>query len=250
MRKKRDWFANESLWRASYPFLFPESRIAIAGAATDKAIELTRVRGKSALDLGCGNGRFSVALAARGYSVTGVDLSKFFLDKARARARTERRKVEWIHEDMRDFVRPDAYDLALSMFSSFGYFETRKEDAAVLANVFKSLRSGGAFLMEVFGKELVAKGFQDSHVDKLPDGSMLVEQRKVVDDWSRVENEWTIIRNGRSRHFAFHINLYSGQELRGAFEQVGFVNVKLFGNLDGAAYDIKANRLIVVGQKA
>jgi SAM-dependent methyltransferase len=250
MRTNKGWFENESLWRASYPFLFPESRIALAGAATDKALELMRVRGKSALDLGCGNGRFSVALAARGYSVTGVDLSKFFLDKARARARAERRKIEWIHEDMRDFVRPDAYDLALSMFSSFGYFETRKEDAVVLANVFKSVRSGGAFLMEVFGKELVAKGFLASQVDELTDGSMLVEQRKVVGDWCRIENEWTIIRNGRSQRFAFHINLYSGQELRDAFEQSGFVDVKLFGNLDGAPYDIKANRLIVVGRKS
>lgn len=248
-KRAKDWFANESLWRASYPFIFPESRIAIGGETVDKAIELTRVRGKSALDLGCGPGRCSVALAARGFSVTGVDLSKFLLDKARARARAERRKVEWVHEDMRDFVRPGAFDLALCMYTSFGYLETRGEDAAILVNVFNSLRGGGSFLMELYGKEMIANHFLDSSVNQLPDGSMLVERRKVVDDWNRIENEWTIIRKGRSQRFAFHINLYSGQELRSAFEQAGFINVKLFGKMDGAPYDTRANRLIVVGQK-
>jgi SAM-dependent methyltransferase len=250
MRVKKDWCENESLWRATYPFMFPESRIARAGVTVDKTIELTGVRGKSALDLCCGPGRCSVALAGRGFSVTGVDRSRFLLAKARARARAEKQKIEWIHEDMRNFVRPDAYDLALSMFTSFGYFETRGEDSAVLAKVFRSLRRGGAFLMDLYGKELLAKRFLESSVDELPDGSMLVEKRKIAADWNRVENEWLVLRSGRSQRFAFHINLYSGQELRDAFEEAGFVDVKLFGNLDGAPYDMNANRLIVVGRKS
>jgi SAM-dependent methyltransferase len=135
------------------------------------------------------------------------------------------------------------------MFSSFGYFDDRAEDAAVLRNIFESLRPGGVFLVDLIGKEILAKIFQRSSAETLPDGSLMVEQRKIVDGWTRALNEWTIIRKGRSRTFAFHINLYSGQELRKEMEHVGLVDVKLYGNLDGDPYGPDASRLIAVGSK-
>ena len=42
---------------------------------------------------------------------------------------------------------------------------------------------------------------------------------------------------------------YSGQELRDRMQQVGFADVKLFGNLDGDVYGPNASRLIAVGRK-
>jgi len=177
-KRAKEWFDNESIWRETYPFMFPESRFAVAAENVAKAIKLTGVRGKSVLDHCCGPGRYSLALAARGFTVTGVDRTKFLLDKARAKARAAHLKIEWIQEDMRDFVRPDSYNLALSMFTSFGYFDNRGEDAVVLGNVFKSLRRGGAFLMDVMGKEQIAKIFSESSLETLPDGSMRVEDRR------------------------------------------------------------------------
>ena len=191
----------------------------------------------------------SMALAARGFSVTGVDRTKFLLDKARAKARAAHLKIEWIQQDMRDYVSPNTFDLALSMFTSFGYFENRKEDAAVLSNVHKSLRQGGAFVIDMVGKEILAKILQPCSVETLPDGSKFVEQRKIVDDWSRIENEWTIIRNGRAQTFTFHLNLYSGQELRESLERSGFVEVKLYGTIEGTPYGPEAKRLIAVARK-
>jgi hypothetical protein len=44
---------------------------------------------------------------------------------------------------MREFVRPGAFDLVLSMLTSFGYFEDMNENVKVLENIFVSLREGG-----------------------------------------------------------------------------------------------------------
>ncbi|GIF67491.1 hypothetical protein Ais01nite_55260 [Asanoa ishikariensis] len=44
------------------------------------------VTGPKALDLGCGTGELALALARRGYEVTGVDISPVAIDLARAKA--------------------------------------------------------------------------------------------------------------------------------------------------------------------
>src|SRR5690349_17239213 len=70
------------------------------------------------LDLCCGPGRHSVPLAKQGFTVTGVDRSAFLLGKAKAYGEREQVNVTWIKEDMRRFVQPGTFNLAMSMFSS------------------------------------------------------------------------------------------------------------------------------------
>ncbi len=151
---------------------------------------------------------------------------------------------------MRDFVRPGAFDVALSMFTSFGYFDDQGEDLLVLKNIFTSLRPGGSLLMELAGKEILARIFQPTTSTPLPDGGVLFERHEVLDGWSRLRNEWTFIKDGKARTWRFHVTVYSGQELRDRLEQAGFINVKLFGSFDGKEYGLNAQRLIAVGRKA
>jgi SAM-dependent methyltransferase len=248
-RRKREWFDDDAFWRDLYPYLFPESRIAAATPDSMKVLRLVRPRGKAVLDLCCGPGRFAIALAKRRYGVTGVDRTRFFLERARARARAAGVRVEWVHQDMRDFARPDSFDLALSMYTSFGYFDDKDEDLRVLGNVLESLRPGGAFLIETIGKERLARIFAPSVVDTMPDGAQLVQRHEVFDDWTRMRNEWTLIRKGRAKTYTFHHTLFSGQELRYRMEQAGFVDVRLYGGLDGEPYGRESMRLIAVGRR-
>jgi SAM-dependent methyltransferase len=249
-RRKKEWFDDDSYWRDLYPFMFTEQRFAGTPEQIDKALELTKPKGKGALDLCCGPGRCSVALAQRGFAVTGVDRTKYLLDKARARARAAKVKIKWVQQDMRDFVRPDSFDLVLSMFTSFGYFDNKKDDITVLENMFASLRSGGACLIDVKGKECLARILQPTTSDIMPNGAKLVQRHEIFDDWTRVRNEWILIHRGRSKSFKFHVTIYSGQELRDRLESVGFRDVTLYGSLDGEEYGPDSNRLIAVARKA
>jgi SAM-dependent methyltransferase len=248
-KRKKEWFDDDSFWRELYPFMFPEERIAAADEQIAKALALTKPAGKAVLDLCCGPGRCSIALAKKGFSVTGVDRTTYLLNKARAKAKAARVKIEWVRKDMRDFVRPGAFALVLSMFTSFGYFDDKQEDMTVLENMFASLQPGGACLIEVLGKERLAKILQPTTSTVLPDGTVMVERHVIFDDWTRVRNEWLLLRNGRMKSFKFHHTVYSGQELRDRMERVGFVAVKLYGNLDGDEYGPNAERLIAIGRK-
>ena len=247
--RKKEWFDDDSFWRDLYSFMFPEKRIADADAQIAKAVALTKPAGKSVLDLCCGPGRCSIALARRGFSVTGVDRTKYLLDKARAKARAARVNIEWVQKDMRDFVRPDSFALVLSMFTSFGYFDDRREDMVVLENMFTSLQPGGVCLIDVLGKERLARILKPTVSTVLPDGTLLVERHEIFDDWTRVRNEWLLIRKGKVKSFKFQHTVYSGLELRDRLERAGFVEVTLRGNLDGDEYGPDAERLIAIGRK-
>jgi len=247
--RKKEWFDDASFWRELYPFMFPKERIVVADEQVAKALALAKPPGKCVLDLCCGPGRCSIALAKRGFSVTGVDKTKYLLDKARATAHAAHVRIDWVEKDMRDFVRLDSFALALSMFTSFGYFDDKREDLIVLKNMFASLQAGGACLIEVLGKEYLAKIFQPTTSTVLLDGTVVVQRHEIFDDWTRVRNEWLVIRKNRVRRFRFHHTVYSGQELRERMERAGFVDVTLYGNLDGAEYGPDTERLIAVGRK-
>jgi hypothetical protein len=115
--------------------------------------------------------------------------------------------------------------------------------------MFTSLRPAGVCLIDVMGKERLARSFQSTTSDRLPDGTTLVQRHEIFDDWTRVRNEWLLIRKDRVKRFTFHHTVYSGQELRDRMEQVGFVGVTLYGNLNGDEYGPNAQRLIAVGRK-
>jgi SAM-dependent methyltransferase len=248
--RRTEWFDNDSFWRDLYPFMFPEQRFTEAPEQIDSVIALTQPQGRSVLDLCCGPGRCSVAFAQKGFTVTGVDRTEFLLTQARARATAAGVSVEWIRQDMRDFVRSDAFDLAISMFTSFGYFDDKRDDIAVLGNLLASLRPGGTCLIEVMGKERLARILRPTTSDRLADGSMLVQRHEIFDSWTRVRNEWLLIRGDRVKSFAFHHTIYSGQELRDRLEQVGFTNVTLHGSLNGDEYSPTATRLVAVARKS
>ena len=140
--REREWFDDDDFWIHLFPFMFPEKRFEDAPEQMDKALRLLGVETGAALDLCCGPGRCSAALAQRGFAVTGVDRTGFLLEEARKRTQAAEATIEWVQADMRDFVRPATFDLVISMFTSFGYFDDKGEDLLVLRNIHASLKPG------------------------------------------------------------------------------------------------------------
>jgi SAM-dependent methyltransferase len=245
-----EWFQDESFWIDTYPFLFPDQRFEIAEEEVEKILTLLAFQGKTVLDLCCGPGRHALPLAKRGFTVTGVDCTPFLLEKARKRAQAEHIGIEWVLEDMRNFVRPGAYDLVINMFTSFGYFEDEDENLQVLRNIYQSLKAGGMCVIDVVAKERLARVFQPTTSERGPDGTLLMQRHEIVDDWTRIRNEWILIKGDRAKTFTFQHTIYSGQELKTLLRQAGFGSVRLFGDLEGNEYGLDARRLIAVARKA
>jgi hypothetical protein len=76
-----------------------------------------------------------------------------------------------------------------------------------------------------------------------------VERHKICDGWTRVANEWILIKEGQARNFRFEHTIYSGRELRDRLVAAGFADVQLFGDLAGRPYNWEARRLVIKATK-
>jgi SAM-dependent methyltransferase len=243
-----EWFEDEEFWRELYPYMFPAERFAAAPEQVAQVLALSGCNRGKVLDLCCGPGRHAVEFAKHGLNVTGVDGSRFLLDRARERARDAGVSVEWVQEDMRRFRQPAKFDLACSIFTSFGYFADETDDLRVLQNVRESLRDGGVFVIDVISKERLARNWKDSLMTEYADGALLFQRPQVRQDWNRLENEWILVKDGRSRSFRFEHTIYSGRELKDRLLACGFQHVQLYGDLTGSCYGLDAQRLVVVAR--
>ena len=245
-----EWFEDDSFWKSFGPYMFAEERMTAAvGQVTEMIALLGSPPGASILDLPCGVGRHSLEFARRGHAVTGVDLTQQYLDQAREHALAERLKVEWIQSDMRDFVRPSSFDGAINFFTSFGYFENQDDDLRVARNLCESLKKGARLLTDVNGKEVIARKFRPVDVRRHPDGALLIEERRVVGAWEKIESTWTLIRGNERKEGRLTVRLYSGIELAEILRRAGFRRVALYGSLAQTPYDEKAERLVAVAEK-
>jgi SAM-dependent methyltransferase len=153
-------------------------------------------------------------------------------------------------EDMRSFVRPAAFDLACNLFTSFGYFKEEQDNLRVLQNIHQSLKETGVLVIEVVGKERLARTWQNTICNELADGSLIVQRPQLRDDWCRVYSDWILLKGGRARSFSFEHTIYSGRELKDRLLSCGFGQVQLFGDLQGSPYNLEATRLVAVARKS
>jgi SAM-dependent methyltransferase len=118
----------------------------------DEALAVNR--GGRILDLACGAGQHAVELATRGYDLVGFDLSQSQLDWAGGLAQERNQRLQFTYGDMREITYNEAFDAVYSWNTSFGFFEEEK-NVDVLSRIFRALRPGGRFLLDVINRDFV-----------------------------------------------------------------------------------------------
>jgi SAM-dependent methyltransferase len=243
------WHQKIDFWERFAPFLFTQKHWESAVDDVNHLLELLDVQdGDAILDLCCGPGRHSLEFARRGFKVTGVDVTSSYLREARSRAEEEDLSVEFIQEDARQFRRSEAFQGVILMYTSFGYFEDQKENLRVLANVRESLKVGGKLVIDVMGKEVLARIFQEKDWEER-DGVIYLQERKISKDWSWIENRWLVIDGSDRYEVEVSHWIYSATEIATLLREAGFQRVWIHGNLAGSPYDHAARRLVCVAQK-
>lgn len=249
------WYKDPEFWDVMRPFVFPEARLDAAANEVEELLSLLAicnappiVEGTRVLDVPCGPGRHSVALAGTGCHVTGYDLMPDHVEAARTRAADAGVDAVFEAADMYSLELPaSSFDVALNLFTSIGYTDTEDDDVRLFTRIHDALTPGGAFVVDTMGKEVLARRYERRRYHEV-DGWMVHETVDVQDAWRRIVVSLEFLRDGEERRASFAHRVYGASDLARLLERAGF-SVRFFGALDGRTYGPGAERLVAVAIK-
>jgi SAM-dependent methyltransferase len=106
--------------------------------------------GGHALELGCGNGRILLTLLARGIDAVGIDASAGMLGELRRKAAEAGVGARVCRMDVRALAFGRVFDVVLCPYSLITYLVTDEDLARALAEIRRTLVSGGLFVVDAF----------------------------------------------------------------------------------------------------
>jgi SAM-dependent methyltransferase len=147
--------------------------------------------GARILDVGCGPGRHALELAAAGFAVTGIDVSRRFLDIAAEDARERGLHLSLFEIDAREMPFDDEFDAVISICQgAFGLMG--RDDALILKRMGEALKPGGRLVVTAFSALYEARAQRaDASFDV---GEGIVHERTKVRDEDGNEHDvdlWT-----------------------------------------------------------
>ena len=205
------------------------------------------------LDLCCGWGRHALPLAGMGYTVVGLDGSRYFLKRARRQSSgREKDRLSLLRGDMRLLpFHPGSFAAALQMYTSFGYGTDPEDDHRVLRELNRVIQPGGTYLLDLINWDLARKAFDGRYEESYPNFDV-VEDCRIEPENSLLRVERALLyRNGRKPHFYnFEIRMFDRASLAGLLEQTGFEVLDVWGDFDCSPYmPQKSYRMITVCRK-
>ncbi|HXJ21190.1 MAG TPA: methyltransferase domain-containing protein [Polyangia bacterium] len=240
-----DWYESffGGVWLDLQRTFFPAEQSERRAEMLERVLALRP--GSRVLDAPCGNGRLTIPLARRGYTLTGIDFTSSFLAEGRAAAGDL--PITFLERDMRQLDDLSGFDAAFNFWGSFGFFDDAG-DQALAAGIFRALVPGGRFLIDANLIETLMPIFQPRSWGRIGDTTML-EERLFDFATSRIRTEWTFLRAGVEERKSSSIRLYSGHEMVALLERVGFRSVRLLDFVTEGPLTVASRRALVVATK-
>ena len=195
------------------------------------------------LDLACGAGRYLRVLHERGADVVGLDLSAVLLAEARRLGIA----APMVRGDMRYLpFRRGQFDLTVSMFTSFGYFNSLEAHAALAVEIARVTRA--IIVLDLPDRDSLCEGLVPRSERRLEDRTV-VERREVLDEPRRVVKTIEISEPGSDQlaeRYEERLQLFSRDEIAELFEPAGFAIVDVMGDYDGSPWESGRSKRMMV----
>jgi SAM-dependent methyltransferase len=210
--------------------------------------QLKLAPGARVLDVPCGTGRHSCVLAARGYQMTGVDLSSTCLGMARDLAARKGVSVTWEHRDMSELPWNQTFDAAFAMGNSLGYADD-EHDKRFLRAIVRVLKPGGRFVVDY---PVVAEALLPSFQERIwmPVGETLFLREGRYDPLTgRIESTYTLIRDGKVEKKPWTQRVYTYREICRLLVESGLTDVLGYAALTLEPFKLGSRGLLLVAAK-
>jgi SAM-dependent methyltransferase len=202
--------------------------------------------GSRMLDVACGKGRHSKTLASFGFQVTGIDISPDSIEYAK---HFEKDNLDFFVHDMRLPFWGNYFDYAFNFFTSFGYFNTRREHDDSIRTIAKSLRPGGIFVIDYLNVHYAEDHLVHSETKQIGESQYHIHR---WDDETHFYKKITVTDPSLSQPFE-NTEKVAKFSLGEFTEMLAFQSLQVqevFGDYNFSGYDVrKTPRLIIIASK-
>lgn len=241
-----EWFR---IWFSSpyYNVLYHKRDKKEAASLVNKLSDYLKIPGNSfVLDAACGKGRYSIALAAKDFNVTGIDLSAVAITEAK---QYETEKLLFYLHDIRLPFRINYYNYAFNFFTSFGYFETMREHNDAMRTLAQSLRQNGILIIDYLNVHFTEDNLKHTETIKIDDVIFHIEK------WHDEEHFYKRVHvehpsKNLNETFTEQVEKFSLGDFTDMLSYQGLMIEKVFGDYDLNTYHVKKSpRMIIIAKK-
>lgn len=204
-------------------------------------------KGATMLDIACGKGRHSMALAEMGFDVTGIDLSEASITEAKSQ---ESAYLHFYQHDMRRVFRINYFDFAFNFFTSFGYFKTRREHDNAIRMMADSIKPGGILVIDYLNVHFVESQLEPIVTTQVEEVKFHISKWQTEDHFFK-QIQITDQEHSAPRHlYTERVAKFSLGDFNDMLSYQQMQIVEVFGNYQLGHYDIKSSpRMIIVAKK-
>lgn len=239
------WYV--SAFRSGYRELYPHRDLASARREVAWLVE-QGFQGR-VLDLCCGFGRHTAALAELGARVVGLDLSEELLLQAGRDAETRPIAGRLVQGDARALpFRPSSFDAVAVLFSSFGYFGA-VGDARMLAEIARVTAPAGIVVLDLLHPARVrAELVPESRTQR--GTALFIERRRLTHGESVVVKDVEVHGPaGLAGSWSEEVRLYELPVLNAILRAHGLEPFAVHGDFDSTLFGPSAARQIVLAKR-
>lgn len=106
------------------------------------------------LEVACGTGRITFPIAYDGVDITGLDISRPMLERARLRSAQEGLNIQWVEQDCRTMELNRQYGLIFSATNAMQHLLDVESACAFLQAARRALLPGGELVLDLFNPAL------------------------------------------------------------------------------------------------
>lgn len=240
--KQKDWF-KEWFNTPYYHILYKHRDFADAQSFMQNITTFLGLnKDKHILDLPCGKGRHAVYLNSLGYRVTGGDLSENSI--AFAKQYENDRLTFEVHDMRKPFHLK--YDAVFNLFTSFGYFNSDKDDLLILKNIKNGLKDNGVFVFDFLNADKLQTTLIKNET-KTIDSIVFTIERKIKGGF--ILKHIYFHADGKDHHYTERVKFLNLETMKNYFNEVGFKIENTFGDYQLNSFDSKtSDRLILVAK--
>lgn len=196
------------------------------------------------LDIACGRGRHSIIFNKLGYFVNGIDISSESIKEAQKNSSAS---LQFYVHDMRKLFRVNYYNLAVNLFSSFGYFKSENEHQQAINNMYKCLKPEGFLVIDFLNAYKVINTLVPAE-EKQIDGIHFKIERK----FSKVNiiKSIEVTHGDKKYNFAESVKAFTFKDFETFIKRAGLQIINTYGDYSLNPYnETESDRLILFAQK-